>query len=50
MITPKAYQKLMNTNLTKDAVQKVATIIAASNVLIADITKDGKLVLEHLKN
>jgi hypothetical protein len=50
MITPKANAKLISllVSLKRENVETLAIMIAASNILITDITKKGELVIEHL--
>ena len=51
MITPKAMSKVQNAVMTGKikSFEGVATIIAASNVLITDLNRKGELVLKHLE-
>lgn len=52
MISQKANNKLFSllAKLQLDKVEALAVIIAASNVLIVDITKKGELVIKRLTN
>ena len=51
MITPKAYKKLFSFSFLeklKGKMDEVAVIVAANNVVITDITKNGELVIKYL--
>ena len=52
MITPKAYAKLMTAILktkSPQARESLATMVAANNILITDITRKGEVVFETQK-
>ncbi len=50
MISQKANRKLLPflTKVKRDKVEAIAVMIAASNIVIEDITRKGELVIKHL--